>query len=84
MVGGQTGAPQLAMVHGGERIQTPAQQRADSGGGGGQVINLTVNAGLSNPHDTAMVIVDLLRTYQRTQGNLPFGDNQTGSPGGAA
>lgn len=80
VVGGQQGAPQLAVVHGGERIQTPAQQRG--GGSGGGDIYLTVNAGLSNPHDTAMTIVDLLRTYQRTQGTLPFGDNQTGAPGG--
>lgn len=36
MVPGPTGAPMLAMVHGGERVLTPAQQR------GGQVVNVNI------------------------------------------
>ena len=78
MVGGATGAPQLAVVHGGERIQTPAQQRGGGGDASGTVYNINVSAGLSNPNDVAMAIVDLLRQYQRTQGPLPFSDNVTG------
>lgn len=84
IVPGAPGAPQLAVVHGGENVQTPAQQRAGGGGGAGIVNNITVNAGLSDPHATAMAVVDLLRVYQRTQGNIPFGDNTTGQPGGGA
>jgi len=78
MVPGPTGAPQLAVVHGGEQVLTPAQQRAQ-GGGGGQVFNITVHAGLSDPYQTASTIVDLLRVYQRTQGPLPYAANQQGS-----
>ena len=79
IVGGQTGAPSLAVVHGGERVQTPAQQRsADGGGGGGNVYNISVSAGLANPNETAMAIVDLLRQYQRTQGALHYSNNVTG------
>jgi hypothetical protein len=79
MVGGPTGKAQLAVVHGGERVLTPAQQRAGgSGSGGGPVFNITVHAGLSNPYDTANTIVDLLRVYQRTQGPLPYAANQQG------
>jgi hypothetical protein len=32
MVPGPLGAPQLAVVHGGERVQTPEQQQADMSG----------------------------------------------------
>jgi len=79
MVGGPVGKPQLAVVHGGEQVLTPAQQRAQAGGGaGGQVFNITVNAGLSNPYETATQIVDLLRVYQRTQGPLPYAANTQG------
>jgi hypothetical protein len=80
VVPGQPGQPQLAVVHGGERVLTAAQQRESGGGaGGGQVINVTVNAGLANPYETATAIVDLLRVYQRTQGPLPYAANQFGS-----
>jgi len=81
IVPGPTGAPQLALVHGGERVQTPAQQRMGGGGGsgGGATYNITVNAGLSDPYATAEAVVDLLRMYQRTQGNVPYADNQQGS-----
>jgi hypothetical protein len=71
VVPGPTGSAQLAVVHGGERIQTPQQQAFGAGGGGAQVINVTVNAGLANPYETATAVVDLLRLYQRTQGPLP-------------
>jgi hypothetical protein len=77
VVGGATGKPQLAVVHGGEQVLTPAQQRGQ-GGGAGQVFNITVNAGLSNPYETATQIVDLLRVYQRTQGPLPYAANTQG------
>ena len=39
MVPGPIGAPMLAMVHGGERVQTPAQQ---AGGGGAESVNINV------------------------------------------
>ena len=41
VVPGAIGAPMLAMVHGGERIQTPAQQNG-GGGGGVTTANITV------------------------------------------
>jgi hypothetical protein len=73
MVPGARGVPQLAVVHGGEQVLTPQQQRmaGGGGGGGGSTYNITVNAGLSDPYSTAQAIVDLLRMYQRTQGDLP-------------
>jgi hypothetical protein len=43
MVGGPLGAPRLAVVHGGEMVLTPGQQR--TGGGGNTVINVTLNIG---------------------------------------
>jgi len=74
VVPGPTGTAQLAVVHGGERVLTPQQQRG-AGMGGGNVYNITVNAGLSDPHGTATAIVDLLRMYQRTQGDVPALNN---------
>lgn len=72
MVPGARGVPQLAVVHGGEQVLTPQQQRmGGAGGAGGSTYNITVNAGLSDPYATAQAIVDLLRVYQRTQGPLP-------------
>jgi hypothetical protein len=77
MVPGAPGQAQLAVVHGGERVQTPQQQRMGGGGSGGAgtVINVTVNAGLANPNETATAVVDLLRLYQRTQGAVPAGND---------
>lgn len=68
-VGGPRGAPQLAVVHGGEEIRTPSQQATGGSSGGGVVIN--VNAALSDPQAIARQIVDLLGIYNRTQGALP-------------
>lgn len=79
VVPGAAGSPQLAVVHGGEQVLTPAQRRGRAGVGGGAMggatINLTVHAGLANPHETAMAVVDLLRMYERTQGQV-LGTNQ--------
>lgn len=46
-VPGPQGTAQLAVVHGGERIQTPAQQRAGAGGGGIGGGGITIN--INNP-----------------------------------
>ena len=75
IVPGSPGQAQLAVVHGGERVQTAQQQRGGGGGGDGNTYNITVNAGLANPHETAMTVVDLLRMYQRTQGAVPSGSD---------
>lgn len=82
MVGGVPGTEQLAVLRAGERVQTAQQQRMGSPGGGpgGDVFNITVQAGLSDPYATAEAIVDLLRVYQRTQGNLPYANDQQGMP----
>lgn len=72
-VGGARGVPQLAMVHGGETVTTAnGAQRGDSGGSPGTVINVTVNAGLGNPQETARAIVDVLQIYNRTNGRIPI------------
>lgn len=76
VVGGPRGAPQMAVVHGGERITTGnGTQRGDGGGGPSTVINVTVNAGIGNPQETARAIVDVLQVYNRTNGRIPI---QTG------
>lgn len=63
VVPGPVGAPQLAVVHGGEEVLTPAQ-RAARGSGGATVTNyFTVNAGLSSPRDTAKAIAEILTKY---------------------
>jgi len=50
-VGGDLGAPQLAIVHGGERVLTPAQQRAGGTAGAGVVIHMenhfAIDAGMN-------------------------------------
>lgn len=75
MVGGARGAPQLAVVHGGERITTAnGVQRGDGGGGGGSPLIgvLNVQAGLASPDETARAIVDLLTQYNRNNGSIPI------------
>ncbi len=69
-VPGPIGAPQLAVVHGGEEIRTPSQQRQGSGAGGSVTIN--VDASFSDPQAIAQRLVDLLRIYNRTQGAVPI------------
>ena len=73
-VPGPRGAPQMAMVHGGEKITTAnGNQRGEGGGGGGPLIgSLTVHAGLASPDETARAIVDLLTQYNRNQGSIPI------------
>ena len=71
VVPGPTGQAQLAVVHGGEQVLTPAQQRnAGGGGGGGIVINVTT--GVGDPQAIGQAIVEVLEQYQRTQGPLPL------------
>lgn len=65
MVAGQSGQASLAVVHGGERILTPAQQRA--GGGGGQVV-VNFNGVVGDPVAVAQQITDLLELADRTGG----------------
>ena len=70
MVEGARGKAQLAVVHGGERVQTPQQQK-DRGGGGGSGITINVSVSpLSSPTETAREIVNLLETYNRNTGPI--------------
>lgn len=63
MVGGPTGKPSLAVVHGGEQVLTAAQAR---GGGGGSMINLTVHAGMgADGGQIGRQIVEVLRAEAR-------------------
>lgn len=73
IVGGPSGAPQLAVVHGGERVLTKQQQRGGGGFGGtpGGGIVINVSAGISSPAETAEAVVDLLELYVSQQGALP-------------
>ncbi len=74
IVGGARGAPQLAVVHGGERVTTAnGVQRGDGMDGGSPLIGvLNVQAGLASPDETARAIVDLLTQYNRTNGSIPI------------
>ena len=70
MVGGPIGAPQLAVVHGGERILTPAQQR------GGQTLTLDmtirVEGGVISEGDLSGYLVDAInRALRRGDVTLP-------------
>jgi len=68
-VPGATGSLQPIMAQGGETIGRPG----GGGGGGGApstVVNITVNAGLSSPMDTARTIADLLETYTQSNGAI--------------
>ena len=71
-VPGPVGAPQLAVVHGGESIGGIGG-RSGSGAGGGGGITINVSAGISSPQETAERIVDLITLYEQQQGQLPFG-----------
>ena len=70
MVPGPVGAPQLAVVHGGERISGIGGR---SGGGGGGGVTVNVSAGISSPQETAEVIIDLITLWEQQNGALPFG-----------
>lgn len=74
-VPGSPGSPQLAVVHGGEKISTQAQARsgvgpASGGGGEGVVINITVNAGVGDPYQIGREIADILGEYSRQAGPI--------------
>ena len=71
-VPGPTGAPTLAVVHGGEEV-IPVGGRMGGGQGGAPLIGvLNVQAGLASPEETARAIVDLLTQYNRSQGSIPI------------
>lgn len=61
IVPGRTGAPMLAVVHGGENVQTPAQQ---AGGGG----NMTVYMTFTNATLDPMAVTTALKTAARRNG----------------
>jgi len=63
-VGGPRGAPRLAVVHGGEQISTPGQQR----GSGGPNITVNFNGVVGDPVAVAQEIQDLLDLNGRTGG----------------
>lgn len=64
----------LAMLKGGERVQTKQQQRQDGGGGGGGGTNVTIHidATLSDPQAIGQRIVDLLVLYNASNGPAPI------------
>jgi len=62
VVGGPRGQPQLAVVHGGERVSTPS----NNGGGGGVTINF--NGVVTDPVGVAQEIQDLLDLNARVNG----------------
>ena len=68
VVPGAKGSLQPIMAQGGETIGRPGS--GDGGGGGGTTINITVNAGISDPMDTARAISDLLTQYSQANGPL--------------
>jgi hypothetical protein len=57
MVGGAEGAPQLAVVHGGERVLTRSQQ-AGLGLNNTNTFNITVNGNVDDPRDMARLIAE--------------------------
>jgi hypothetical protein len=70
VVPGPTGSSQMAMLQGGERV-VPAgagSRMGGQGGGSGTTVNVTVQAGLSNPQETARAVVDILEDYTRING----------------
>ncbi len=63
MIPGALGQPQLAMVHGGEMVLTPAQQAAllhGSAGGGGLELHVHVNAPIYGVNDMETVVINAL------------------------
>ena len=63
VVPGQRGQAQLAVVHGGEMISTPMQQR---GGGASVVVNF--NGVVGDPVEVAAQIQDLIELYGQSNG----------------
>lgn len=69
IVPGPVGQPQLAVVHGGEEVRTPNQQR----GTDAQVVNnYYITAGLGASARDIKKIVEMLQQQQRWNGSLPF------------
>jgi hypothetical protein len=70
-VPGPRGAPQAAIVHGGEKVLTPGQQRdGGGGGGGGGPVTINVVAGISDPQAVAEAVAEAIRLYERTNGRI--------------
>ena len=61
VVGGPTGRPTLAVVHGGEEVLTPGQRA----GGGTTVINLNVTQPLGTPQQVADAVSGMLRQLEK-------------------
>ena len=68
-VPGPRGAPVPAIVHGGEQVLTPAQQRAGRQGGRASVV-INVNGLVLDPMGTAEAVAEALRLYERTNGSV--------------
>jgi hypothetical protein len=65
-VGGPRGAPQLAVVHGGERI-LPASRASVTAGGA--TYNIVVNAPVgTSPAEVGATVIDAIRQYERVAG----------------
>jgi hypothetical protein len=70
-VPGAPGSLQPIMAQGGEQVSRPgAPGGPAAGGGGGTVVNITVNSGLSSSTDVARTIVDMLTDYTQSQGPI--------------
>lgn len=74
MVPGPVGAPHLAIVHGGERVLTPEQQRQGAGGGTTSVVVELTPARLTNPQDLLDALYALMSAAQtrRSRGAQGF------------
>lgn len=77
IVSGPKGAPQLAIVHGGEQVLTPEQQRraphsrdthGNGNAAGAGTVVIQVEAGISDPMAVADAIVEAIRLYEQTNG----------------
>lgn len=64
VVPGPLGAPTLAIVHGGERVLTPDQQRQGGGGGATSVVVELTPARLNNPQDLLDALYALMSAAQ--------------------
>ena len=72
IVPGSIGAPMLAVVHGGERVLTPAQQAQGAGGGGNTYVSVSgppIN--VRNANDLLAALYTLMQAaqYGRQRGN---------------
>ncbi|HEY3483911.1 MAG TPA: hypothetical protein VGK49_00950, partial [Ilumatobacteraceae bacterium] len=68
VVAGPVGQPTLAVVHGGERVLTPAQQAAGTGVGGVQVVVNHYGRGEVVPE----AVVEAIVKHRRRNGSLPW------------